>query len=78
MVLCKKAEAMKTLKNGKEKLNKGYKVVETKNGKIQYHKINNKSNDNKKEVKTNQPEVKQNNEQTDEENKKDLVLFDDN
>lgn len=78
MVLCKKAEAVKTLKNGKEKLNKGYKVIETKNGKIQYHKIN-KSNDNKKKVKNDIPEVKQNNEPTDEEdNKKDLVLFDEN
>lgn len=75
MVLCKKAEAVKTLKNGKEKLNKGYKVIETKNGKIQYHKINNKSNDNKKEVK---PEVEQNNDKPDEEDKKDLVLFDEN
>ena len=75
MVLCKKAEAVKTLKNGKEKLNKGYKVIETKNGKIQYHKINNKSNNNKKEVK---PEVEQNNDKPDEEDKKDLVLFDEN
>ena len=75
MVLCKKAEAVKTLKNGKEKLNKGYKVIETKNGKIQYHKINNKSDDNKKKVK---PKVKQNNDKPDEEDKKDLVLFDEN
>jgi len=36
MVLCKKSEAVTTLKNGKEKLNKGYREIETKTGRKMY------------------------------------------
>ena len=36
MVLVSKSTACKTLKNGKTKINKGYREVTTKNGKIMY------------------------------------------
>ena len=38
MVLCKKSDAVTTLKNGKEKLNKGYREIESKNGRKMYMK----------------------------------------
>ena len=36
MVLVSKSTACKTLKNGKTKINKGYREVQTKNGRVMY------------------------------------------
>ncbi len=51
MPLAKKSDATKTLKNGKIKLNKGFRQVETKNGRIMYFSESKTQKTVKKEVK---------------------------
>lgn len=48
MVLVSKSTACKTLKNGKTKLNKGFREVQTKNGRVMYFTVDEKPKPEKK------------------------------